>query len=234
MFAEAKNLGLCFGEHWALLRVGFELEPGSLWALCGQNGAGKSCLCRILALLQKPEEGEWLIDGQNAHQNRSDLSRRIGYLAEKPLCYAELSAEENLLFLAHLYGLKDPLEKTRAVLERFGLKKESRVSLKTMSRGQLQRLSLARAFLHDPELLILDEPSTALDFEGQALLQAALLEHQKSGGIAVVASHDLQSLSPLVNGAIFLKKGRVLFAGKIGQGSLSALYREHSGVQHEV
>ena len=234
MFAEAKNLGLCFGEHWALLRVGFELEPGSLWALCGQNGAGKSCLCRILALLQKPEEGVWQIDGQNAHQNRSGLCRRIGYVAEKPLCYAELTAEENLLFLAHLYGLRDPLEKAGAALERFGLKKESQVFLRTMSRGQLQRLSLARAFLHDPELLILDEPFTALDFEGQALLQAALLEHQKSGGIALVVSHDLQSLSGLANGAIFLRKGRVLCAGKVGQGSLLQLYREHLGVQHEV
>lgn len=224
MILEAQNLGLCYGEKWVLSGVGFTLHPGSLFAVLGPNGAGKSSLCSLLTLNTEPEEGRILWDGVDVFKERSRFLPRIGFLGENPLCYAALTLEENLKFFARLYLRENPKEAVEFEMERWKLCTHRHDRLRMLSRGLVQRLSLARMFIGQPELLILDEPAITLDQEGQDLLQTALRAHCHSGGIAWVVSHDLGWISPIANGAIILKDGHTVFCGALEQDKLLQMY----------
>ena len=177
---EARKLGRRFGEKRVLHGVDLEVPRGGFVVVTGANGSGKTTLLRICAGLAIPTEGEL----------RVDLERReIGYLAHEPLVYRELTALENLELYGRLYRVPERRERTGMLLERFGLWEARHDRVTSYSRGMTQRLALCRVLLHDPALLVLDEPYTALDAQGADLLDAQLAELRGEHTL-LVSTHD--------------------------------------------
>jgi heme exporter protein A len=181
----ASGLGRRFGERRVLSHVDFDLEWGGFLLVTGPNGSGKTTLLRLLAGLLAPTEG--------AVEIRADRGR-LGFLGHEPLLYRELTALENLDLFGRLYRVPERRERAGMLLERFGLWDARGEPVSTFSRGMLQRLALCRTFLHDPELLLLDEPFSALDAEGAEILQAELAD--AAGRTLVVASHQPERIVP--------------------------------------
>jgi heme exporter protein A len=183
----AHNLGRTFGDKRVLRGVDFDLARGGFGLVTGANGAGKTTLLRIVAGLAVPTEGEL----------RVDVTRdRVGFLAHEPLVYRELTALENLELYGKLYRVPERKERIGMLLERFGLWDVRRERVASYSRGMTQRLALCRTLLHDPELLILDEPYTALDAQGAELLDAQLDELHGTKTF-LVSTHDPQRVRRL-------------------------------------
>jgi ABC-type multidrug transport system ATPase subunit len=176
----ARGVGKHFGEKRVLRGVDLELPAGGFAVVTGANGSGKTTLLRICAGLALPSEGELVVDVQRA---------QVGYLAHDPLVYRELSALENLDLYGRLYRVPERRERIGMLLERFGLWDVRADRVSSYSRGMTQRLALCRALLHDPALLILDEPYTALDAQGAELLDAQLAESRETRTI-LVSTHD--------------------------------------------
>jgi heme exporter protein A len=181
----ASGLGRRFGERRVLSHVDFDLERGGFLLVTGPNGSGKTTLLRLLAGLLAPTEG--------ALEIRADRGR-LGFLGHEPLLYRELTALENLDLFGRLYRVPERRERTGMLLERYGLWDARGEPVSTFSRGMLQRLALCRTLLHDPELLLLDEPFSALDADGAEILQAELAE--AAGRTLVVASHQPERIVP--------------------------------------
>jgi ABC-type multidrug transport system ATPase subunit len=183
----ARGLGRRFGEKRVLDGVDLDLAPGGFLLVTGPNGSGKTTLLRLIAGLLVPTAGELQVD----------VTRdRVGFLGHEPLVYRELTALENLDLYGRLYRVPERRERTGMLLERFGLWDSRNRRADTFSRGMLQRLALCRTLLHDPELLVLDEPFSALDEEGAALLDRELAE-LRAGATFVVTSHDPERVAQL-------------------------------------
>jgi heme exporter protein A len=176
----ARGLGKRFGDKRVLRGVDLELPDRGFAVVTGPNGSGKTTLLRICAGLALPTEGELTVDVERA---------QVGYLAHDPLVYRELSALENLDLYGRLYHVPERRERIGMLLERFGLWDARAERVSSYSRGMTQRLALCRALLHDPTLLILDEPYTALDTQGAALLDVQLAELRDERTI-LVSTHD--------------------------------------------
>lgn len=181
----ASGLGRRFGERRVLSGVELSLERGGFLLVTGPNGSGKTTLLRLLAGLLAPTEGALEI---RTHRGR------VGFLGHEPLVYRELTALENLDLFGRLYRVPERRERTGMLLERFGLWDARSEPASTFSRGMLQRLALCRTLLHEPELLLLDEPFSALDTDGAELLQAELAD--AGGRTVVVASHQPDRIAP--------------------------------------
>jgi len=176
----ARGLQKRYGEKRVLRGVEFEVARDGFLVVTGPNGSGKTTLLRLCAGLAAPSGGEFALD---VHRGR------IGYLGHEPLVYAELSALENLDLYGRLYRVPERRERSGMLLERFGLWDARHDRVSAYSRGMLQRLALCRVLLHEPDLLVLDEPHSALDDEGAALLDRELEERRPRAGF-VVATHD--------------------------------------------
>jgi heme ABC exporter ATP-binding subunit CcmA len=184
---EARKLGRRFGEKPVLRNVNLDVPDGGFAVVTGPNGSGKTTLLRLCAGLAVPTEGELRVDAER---------RAIGYLAHDPLVYRELSALENLELYGRLYRVPERRERIGMLLERFGLWDARHERVAAYSRGMTQRLALCRVLLHDPTLLILDEPYTALDAQGAELLDAQLRELHGERTF-LVSTHDPQRVEPL-------------------------------------
>jgi len=196
-----------FGNTFALRQLSLEIAAGDFVALLGPNGAGKTTLLRVAALLAAPTAGKIRFTGRAA--DSLEIKRRIGMVSHSTFLYDDLTALENLKFFAKLYGLDGSSEEIDVGLRSAGLAERSASLVRTFSRGMRQRLSIARALLPSPTLLLLDEPTTGLDRGGVAWL-AELLEGLKSSGCTVVASmHTRSELLALVTRAVSLRGGRV-------------------------
>ena len=176
----ARGVGRRFGDRRALRAVDLELPRGGFALVTGPNGSGKTTLLRLCAGLAQPSEGEVHVEVERD---------RIGFLAHEPLVYRELTALENLELYGSLYRVPERRERIGMLLERFGLWEARRERVAAYSRGMQQRLALCRVLLHDPEVLILDEPYTALDAQGADLLDAQLAELH-GGRTFLVSTHD--------------------------------------------
>src|SRR5262249_46794849 len=154
-----------FESRPVLRSISFALATGKTLALFGANGAGKTTLLRVLATLTKPSSGTALVAGHDIASEAERVRRLIGYVGHLPHVYPELTARENLLFFARMYGLRDGAARTERLLARMGLRAKGDDRVRTLSRGQVQRLALARGTLCDPVVLLLDEPDTGLDEE---------------------------------------------------------------------
>jgi len=183
----ARGLGKRFGEKRVLRGVDLELPDGGFAVVTGPNGSGKTTLLRICVGLALPSEGELVVGVQRA---------QVGYLAHDPLVYRELSAFENLELYGRLYRVPERRERIGMLLERFGLWDVRADRVSSYSRGMTQRLALCRALLHDPALLVLDEPYTALDAQGAELLDAQFAELHGERTI-LVSTHDPARIEPL-------------------------------------
>jgi heme exporter protein A len=197
-------------------------------ALIGRNGAGKTTLLRIIAGLGKPSKGAVRIDGGDVR--REDTRRRIGVLGHGISLYDELSATENLMLFANLYGLDNPRQQALAWLERTGLERVRDGLVREFSRGMRQRLAVARAFLHDPEVLLFDEPFTALDDRAILVLQSLLKDARARGRTIVMSTHQLREALELATHVALIQRGQIAYIGERRQEMLDDtgwLYRTY-------
>jgi ABC-type multidrug transport system ATPase subunit len=200
-----------YGRVAALRGVDFLISSGEAIAILGANGAGKSSLLKILAGLSRPSGGhfEALPETGGAALPRERLRGLVGYVGHATLVYGELSARENLLFAARLYGQRPSRERLDQVLADFALLDVADRRAGTFSRGLAQRLSIARAVVHEPSLLLLDEPFTGLDELSATRLSEQLAAQRSSGRTLVVVTHDPRRASELADRALLLHRGRL-------------------------
>lgn len=209
---QAQALWKYYGDFAALQQVSFEFAAGSCVALLGRNGAGKTTLLRILAGLSQASEGEVSILGGNPRQ--ATVRSRIGIIGHGIGIYDELSAEENLFTFARLYSVQNAAAAVDLWLERTDLARVRRGLAREFSRGMRQRLAIARAFLHNPTFLILDEPFTSLDDRAIALLQSLLRDALASGATVVLSTHQLREALELATHVLLLNRGKLAFTGE--------------------
>ena len=190
----ARGLEKRYGDRRVLRGVEFEVARGGLLLVTGPNGSGKTTLLRMCAGLATPTAGELAVDVERT---------RVGFLAHEPLLYRQLTALENLDLYGRLYRIPERRERIGMLLERFGLWDERHTRAASYSRGMLQRLALCRTLLHEPELLVLDEPFSSLDDEGAALLDRELAERRDRAAF-VVATHDAERVLPFASSRLSL------------------------------
>ena len=201
-----------FGDYPALRDIRLEAAPGECLALIGRNGAGKTTLLRIIAGFSRPGRGQVRIDGSDPRD--AETRRQVGFLGHGISVYDELSAIENLTLYGRLYGLADPPRAAREWLERTGLSRVANGLVREFSRGMRQRLAVARAFLHEPRVLLLDEPFTALDDKAIAVLQRLLGEALAAGKTVVMSTHQLREALELASHVALLVRGQLAFHGE--------------------
>jgi heme ABC exporter ATP-binding subunit CcmA len=202
-----------FDVRPVLRSVTCSLSAGATMALLGPNGAGKTTLLRVLATLAKPTSGTALVAGFDVVHDAGQVRRLVGYVGHQPHVYEELTARENLLFFARMYGLRGGSARASRLLQRVGLSRRADDRVRTLSRGQTQRLALARGLLHDPSVLLLDEPDTGLDDEAATLLRSLLEERSASGGTTIFTTHDLERGLRWSDQTLVLAGGRVAYCG---------------------
>ena len=208
-----------FGPFDALDGVDFAVKRGTTVVMFGSNGAGKTTLLRVLAGLLRASAGSIEVLGVRLPGD-SALRRRVGVVAHESFLYRDLSAIENLRYYASLYGVRDA-ERPSALLADLGLDAVAQRPVHTYSRGMLQRLALARAILHRPELLLLDEPFAALDPTATVVLERIVCELQAEGVTILFSSHDLEGGIRLADRAIIMDRGRILWDSVDSRPSLS-------------
>ena len=214
-----------FGRRKALSQVSFVCDAGEIVGLLGPNGAGKSTLLSILATLLLPSAGRVEYGDLTAEQGGAQIRARIGMLGHDLFLYPELTARENLTFFGELYGLAGVPALVQHALERAGLAPRGDDAIAGFSRGMRQRVALERALLHDPRLILLDEPFTGLDQASTTALVERLQERQRAGCLLVVATHDLDVADGLLTRAIYLKNGRMVGTDS-ERGGLRDRYRQ--------
>lgn len=210
---ELRAVSKFFGDQVALRGVGLRIEPGESLLLYGPNGAGKTTLLRILATLARPSEGQVLFAGQEVYRDPARVRARIGFVSHATFLYAELTARENLKFVGTLFGLNDLERRVEAALDSFGLRGRAGVPVRGLSRGLQQRVSLARAFLHQPEILLLDEPFTGLDARAAMDLESLLRQFPAQGKSLVFSTHDFLQGAAIARRLVTLDLGVVRYDG---------------------
>ena len=213
-----------FGRRRAVSRITFRAGRGAILGLLGPNGAGKSTMLAMLATLLRPTSGAIRYGAAGAETHGAALRARIGVLGHDLFLYPELTARENLAFFAGLYGLAKADAVARAALDRAGLSDRGDDLVSSFSRGMRQRVALERALLHEPRLVLLDEPFTGLDEASAAALIARLRDLRQSGRVVVLATHDLDLSEGLLDEAVFLREGRMVQAVSRPEG-LRSTYR---------
>jgi heme exporter protein A len=199
-----------YGERVALADVSVRVEPGQTLAVLGGNGAGKTTLLRVLAGLLRPHGGRARVLGAELPGERWKLPGRVGYLGHEPLLYRELSGRENLRYQARLHGVA--AARVATLLEAVGMERRADDPVRELSRGMVQRLAVARAVLHDPELLLLDEPRTGLDPAAAERLEPLI--GRQSGRTRVLVSHDVEGTLAEADVVLRLRRGSPVTAGE--------------------
>jgi heme ABC exporter ATP-binding subunit CcmA len=208
---EIRNLKKSFALKPVLRGIDLDVRRGECVALLGANGAGKTTLLRILAGLTKPGVGTVSIAGFDSVRDAQQVRGLVGLVAHQLYLYEELTALENLLFFARMYAVKHAQERARTLLQRVGLERRMQERVSTFSRGQVQRLAWARALLHSPQVLLLDEPDTGLDQQGHELIDTLLTEHIQPGGSTLFTTHQLERALQLADRVLILGTGRIVF-----------------------
>jgi len=206
---EVRGLTRAFGARKALDGVDFDLPDGAFLSIFGPNGAGKSTLLRVLTTLTPASKGTAKVMGLDVTADAVELREHIGFISHNPLLYPDLSAEENLLFFSEMYGLADPVARVTELLAAVELDHRRLDLVRTFSRGMLQRLSIARALLHHPDVLFLDEPYSGLDPHAMDILDS-LVAQIRAEHTFVMVSHDLAKGLELCTHAMILARGRVV------------------------
>ncbi len=181
-----------FDRRSVLRSLNFKLLSGERVALLGSNGAGKTTLLRVLSTLSRPTSGTVRVNGLSIAEAAQEVRRHVGVVAHQPYLYDDLTALENLRFFGRMYDVGDELARSEEVLDLVGLFPRRRDRVRTFSRGMQQRLAIGRAILHQPSLLLLDEPDTGLDREGMRVLERILEYHAVGGGTVLMTTHDLR------------------------------------------
>lgn len=206
---EVRELTRAFGVRKALDSVSFDLPQRAFLSIFGPNGAGKTTLVKVLTTLLNPTSGGAKVLGLDVVSEAVDLRKRIGLISHNPLLYPDLTAEENLLFFAEMYGIERPEARVAELLEAVELDHRKLDLTSTFSRGMLQRLSIARALLHRPEVIFLDEPYSGLDPHAMDILDG-LIAQIRGEHTFVMISHDLDKGLELCSHALILARGRIV------------------------
>ncbi|HVN84906.1 MAG TPA: heme ABC exporter ATP-binding protein CcmA [Candidatus Binatia bacterium] len=212
---ETRGLTRNFGGVPALRGVDFTLAPGEAVALFGPNGAGKSTLLRLCATLLRPSSGSVKIFGADGGSGNPQVRRRTGFLSHQSFLYPDLTPMENLSFYARMFGVADPPHRVHDVIEQVGLVGWANRPVRTLSRGLEQRCALARALLHEPDLLLLDEPFTGLDVNASAILRAVLDTAHRRGAALVMTTHDVAQGLASCRRAVILARGKLVWDGAV-------------------
>ncbi|MEO6953071.1 MAG: ABC transporter ATP-binding protein [Polyangia bacterium] len=205
------------GARDAVANVGFEIAPGSIFALVGPNGAGKTSILRMLATLQPPTAGRIQLCGIDLVNDPAEARRKLGFLPDNFSLYDRMTPVAYLEFWSRLYALSAHGEKARidALLDELGLAEKRNALIGSLSRGMRQRLGLGRALIHEPKLLILDEPASALDPSARERLQQLLVRWKKRGLAIVISSHILPDLAAIADAVGIMERGRMVQSGSI-------------------
>jgi len=226
---QVRKLVKRFGLKPVLKGLDFHVEEGEFVALLGPNGAGKTTLLRILSSLARPTFGEVSIAGYSLPRQASAVRRRLGVVSHLPLLYGDLTAEENLRFYCYMYGLTETDRRVADVLELVGLSARRRDLVRTYSRGMQQRLAIGRAVIHDPEVILFDEPYTGLDQDACAMLDGVLRQIASRGHTIVMTSHDLARVADLATRFDVLSRGVIVASvqgNQIHPDNILAFYRQ--------
>jgi heme exporter protein A len=210
---QASGLRVIFGRTRALDGVDISLDEG-VFGLFGPNGSGKSTLLKVIAGLLRPTTGEVLVNGYQPRARAEMVRRLIGYVGHDSGLYSELSIAENLELFSRLYGC--PPGRTQEVLAGFGLDGWAATPAGTLSAGLQRRAAVARALLHDPAILLLDEPYANLDDDAADLVSRMVMSWRSSGRVAVIATHGAKIVKRFADGGVILKQGRVVISGRYG------------------
>ncbi len=203
------QLSKVFGTRRAVDKVTFELPQGAFLSIFGPNGAGKTTLLRVLSTLSRATTGKASLMGIDIKEEPDKVRDHIGLISHNSMLYLDLTAEENLLFAAKLYGVENPEERVLELLDAVELKHRRLDTVRTFSRGMTQRLSIARALIHDPDVVFLDEPYSGLDPHAVEIFDG-LIERVRDGRTFVMVSHDLQKGFAMCTHALVLAKGRIV------------------------
>lgn len=229
---ETKKLTKVFGDRKALDKVSIEVPEGAFLSIFGPNGAGKTTLVRTLATLSRATSGTALVAGFDAKEEPDKVREHIGLISHNPMLYPDLTAMENIMFTAQLYGVVNAEERVRELLRAVELDHRRFDVVRTFSRGMTQRLSIARALMNDPDVVFLDEPYAGLDPHAVEIFDG-LIEQLRDGRTFIMVSHDLQKGFDVCTHALVLARGRVVsYAPKedIDFEQFRQLYRETVGM----
>ena len=220
-----------YGLNMVLRGINLHIKSGEFVTLVGPNGAGKSTLLNILATQLKPTSGTVTIGGWALPDQAQNVRRHIGLVSHHALLYNDLTAAENLAFFARLYGLNNRDQRIQKALATVGLAARQRDPVRTFSRGMLQRLTIARATLHEPDILLLDEPYTGLDQDATAVLDGLLRQEHELGRTIMMITHDLSRGLNLCQRIAILNRGKIallLDREETEPAGFLALYQQHT------
>ena len=231
---QVSQLNKSYGSHLALRGVDLSIKPGERVALFGPNGAGKTTLIKILATIVKPTSGTVMVDGADLKDKPEVFRRRIGLVSHSTFLYSHLSAYENLDFYGRIYDVPRRRERILQVIEQVEMSTRLHDRVGSLSRGMQQRVSIARAMLHDPAVMLLDEPETGLDQRSASIVWSALLGTGSARRTVIVVTHSLERGLELSDRVALLVKGRIAHEAPTAGMSLDRLrelYNSYAGAK---
>ena len=226
---EVKKLVKRFGMKAVLRGLDFHVQTGEFVALLGPNGAGKTTFLHILASLSRPSMGQVKVAGFTLPAQSAAVRQRLGVVSHMPLLYGDLTAEENLQFYGRMYNIQALNKRISEVLDLVGLTSRRRDMVRTFSRGMQQRLAIGRAVLHDPDVMLFDEPYTGLDQDASEMLDGVLKNVAAAGRTVVMTSHDLARAEDLATRFDILSRGVIAASStraELGNGNLLTFYKQ--------
>ena len=209
MSLEIKKISKKYGDQDALIDVSFSLKKGDIVGFLGPNGAGKTTLMKIITSIIKPDSGDITINGYDTQKNEISTKRQIGYLAENNPLYKDMVVTEYLDFIASLYEIENKKDKVKEIIKKTGLEGEIKKKIEELSKGYKQRVGIAAALVHDPNVLILDEPTTGLD-PNQLIEIRKLIQEIGQKKIVLLSTHILQEIPKICNHIIIINEGRIV------------------------
>ncbi len=230
---KTQGLTKSFGNHLALRGIDLEVKRGESVVTFGPNGAGKTTLIKVLATIMSPSSGEVMVDGLNLKNNAEDIRRRIGVVTHQTFLYSNLTAYENLEFYGRMYDVPGRKERIHKVVAMVGMTSRLHDRVGTLSRGMQQRLSIARALLHKPAIMLLDEPETGLDQQALSMLWEALQTEGEEKRTIFLTTHNLERGLELGERLLILDKGKIVYQGSsqaLDLAGLKEAYEHSTGV----
>jgi heme exporter protein A len=228
-----RDLRKAYGSVEALCGLDLRVEPGVFLTIFGPNGAGKTTLMKVLSTLTRPTEGSALVSGKDVVRDAPAVRKRVGVISHNTYLYAQLTAVENLEFYARMYRVPDGHRRALALLSKMDLTKRMNDRVATYSRGMQQRLSVARALLHDPELLLLDEPYTGLDQHASRVLAEVLQGLRDGARTVIMTTHNLQEGLSGCDRAAIMVEGRLIYDQAVADVDVSGFQETYFACVHE-
>jgi heme exporter protein A len=207
---QTKGLIKTIGDKMILRGINLSIKKGESVAILGPNGAGKSTILKIIAGLIKATDGEIKIDGMDFKKDSYEMKQKIGFLAHNSFLYDHLTPLENLKFFGKLYGVKDVETKAKQLVDEVGLGFFIHDPIRSFSRGMLQRIAIARAIIHDPEILLFDEPHTGLDQQAIKILNQVILKMKANGSTVIMVTHDFQQAVETCDRVLIFRNGKLV------------------------